>query len=136
MTSVAELAALPATDEQIKRARQAAEKSPAFQAQLDVLLASDPTRGQITDFLGAANAQVDTDRIMAKLDAICRTVGIDQPTGSDRLMAMQIALLQEQNATLTRVINQMRANPDGADNSGSLTEMMGAAMLGAIAFRI
>lgn len=73
------------------------------------------------------------------MQLICRVAGIEEPTGVDRLMAMQIGLQQEQNAILqsgmTRTLNQMRSDAGAVDSSGAFTALVGGLMLGAVLTR-
>lgn len=139
MPTPAELALLPATSAHIERARQIVLESPSLQERLNALLQSNPTRGQIVDFMQSVHAQTDRDKFERRINAICKTAGIEQPSSSDRLMAMQIGLLQEQNALLQstagRVLNQMRSDAEKENHEGSFSELMGAAMLRVILAR-
>lgn len=140
MTNPTELAAMPATQGHIARAKEAVRANPAKQGALDALLASNPTRGQMVDFLESLHTETAAEQLDRRIDAICKAAGIEAPTGADRLMAMQVGLLQDQNMILqnglTRSLNQMRSDAKSREaNSDDFTALMGAAMLGAILLR-
>lgn len=139
MTNPAELAALPATEGHIERAREAVRAYPAKQQYLDALLASNPTRGQMVEFTESVYAEGAARQLDHRIDAICKAAGIEEPTGADRLMAMQIGLLQDQNmilqAGMTRSLNQMRADAKADESSGTFTALVGGMMLGAVLTR-
>lgn len=133
MMNPSELAALPATQGHIERAKQAVKAYPARQKDLDALLAADPTRGQMVEFMGSVGAEAAADQLNQRIAAICKAVGIDEPTGADRLMAVQIGLLQDQNALLART----KAGKDqkASDTSGIFTGLVSGLMLGAVLTR-
>lgn len=135
MTSPAELAALPATPGHIERAKEAVRAHPGKQKYLDGLLASNPTRGQMVEFTESLHAEVAKAQLEQRINAICEAAGIDNPTGAERLMAMQIGLLQDQNVILTRICNQARADDAAGESGGSFSALVGGVMLGAILTR-
>ena len=130
-----QLAAKPAGDDQITRAREIIGTTASLNASLDTFLASNPTRGHMTDFLATLRVTVAEDQLKQKIELICRVAGIEEPTAEHRLMAMQIGLQQEQNAILqngmTRTLNQMRSNSNSGDSSGAFTALVGGLLLGA-----
>jgi hypothetical protein len=138
MTTPQELAARPAGDDQVERAREIVEAYPNLQESLTSFVASRPTRGQMTDFLASLRAAVAGEQLKAKVETICRTAGIEQPSGAERLMAMQIGLLQEQNSILasgmTRALNQMRADAKTSGDDG-FTALLGGLLLGTVLTR-
>lgn len=130
-----QIAAKPAGDDQITRAQEIASGSPVLQERLTTFLASEPTRGEMADFLSSLRSTAAEEVLKERIEAICRVAGIEQPSSSDRLMAMQIGLIQEQNTILQngmiRTLNQMRADAK-ADKSDSLfTALLGGALIGA-----
>jgi hypothetical protein len=139
MTNPTELAALPATDGHIDRAREAVLVYPAKQSDLETLLASNPTRGQMVDFIGSVRAEATAKQLDQRIDSICKAARIEDPTGAERLMAMQIGLLQDQNTILqsgiTRSLNQMRADAEAGESSGTFTALIGGLMVGAVLAR-
>jgi len=74
-----------------------------------------------------------------RIGAICKAAGIDAPNNAERLMALQIGLLHDQNAILQ---NAMKGAPDqvrgqtGADAAcGDFTALVGAVLSGKVAVR-
>lgn len=139
MTTPAELAALPATEGHIERAKEAVRDFPAQQKYLEAMLASNPTRGQMVDFTASVRADAASHQLDQRVKAICKAAGIEDPSGADRLMAMQIGLLQDQNTILqsgmTRTLNQMRADAKADESSGTFTALGGGLMIGAVLTR-
>jgi len=68
--------------EQYSRARELCGDSEALHAELDALIKTMPTRGQVLDFL-------------------------ESPSPQDRLMAMQIGMLHEQNEILQQISHRV-----------------------------
>lgn len=136
MSTISELSAKPAGEDQIARGREIIGNSPDLKAQLDAFLASGPTRGQMLDFLSLMRSAASEEQLRQKIESICRVVGIERPSNTDRLMAMQIGLMQEQNAILqsglTRTLNQMRADAKESDSGSAFTALIGGVMLGVI----
>lgn len=91
------LAAQSAGMEQIDRARELCGRSPELHAKLDGFLESGPTRGQMVDFMNDLKEHGLKEVMEANILRICKSVGIEEPTGTDKLLALQIGLLQEQN---------------------------------------
>ncbi|WP_199028856.1 hypothetical protein [Ralstonia sp. ASV6] len=98
-----ELAAKPAGDDQIKRAREICGESEVLHAKLDAFLNENPTRGSMVEFMSELKEGGLKAEMEANILRICASVGIDQPTGTDRLLALQIGLLQEQNEALANL---------------------------------
>lgn len=140
MTSnVQELAAKPAGEDQMARAQEIVSTSTDLQDRLSSFLASNPTRGEMNDFLASLQTMAAEEQVAIKISTICRAAGIEQPTAAERLMAMQIGLMQEQNSILesglTRTLNQMRSDAKAIDSSGAFTSLLGGLMLGAVLTR-
>jgi hypothetical protein len=139
MTDLKELAALPATDGHIARAREAARAYPNIRPYFEALLASNPTRGQMVEFMESVRVGAEpvfaAQQLNLRIDAICKAAGIDAPTGTERLMAMQIGLLQDQNTILQNAVirssNQAPAEDKASTSSGSFTALLGGMLLGA-----
>lgn len=125
-----EIAMLPATEGHIERAREAVRSIPSKQSYLDALLASNPTRGQMLDFLESVRIEAEAAEVEQRINRICKAAGVTEPTGTERLMAMQIGLLQEQNAILTRSLNQMKGAKED-DTSGLFTAFLGGTLIAA-----
>lgn len=68
----------------------------------------------MVDFMEEMKIQFSKDQLREKAAALCRVAGIENPSGADLLMAMQVGLAQEQNMILQnsmdRTLQQMRAN--------------------------
>lgn len=94
------LADQPAGMEQINRARELCGLLPELHAKLDEFLDRKPTRGQMVDFMGDMKAHGLKEAMEVNILRICKSVGIEDPTGTDKLLALQIGLLQEQNEAL------------------------------------
>lgn len=130
MNTPAELAALPATEGHIERAREAVRGCPSKQPFLDALLASNPTRGQMVEFLESLRIEIEAADVKKRIMRICEAAGINEPTSTERLMAVQIGLLQEQNAILTRSLNQMKGAKEDTP-SGLFTAFLGGTLIAA-----
>jgi hypothetical protein len=93
----------------------------------------------MVEFIESLHTEAAAAEIDRRIYAICKAAGIESPTGTDRLMAMQIGLLQDQNSILqsgmTRTLNQMRADAKADDSSGIFTSLVGGLMLGAVLTR-
>ncbi len=143
MMHLEQLAARPAGADQIARAHEIIGDSPQLQQRFATFMATEPTRGQMLEFLETVRDEAQKVNLRERIDAICQAAGIEQPSGADRLMAMQIGLLQEQNVILrdglTRMLNQMRADAQAdakADvANAALTTILGGVMLGAVLTR-
>lgn len=137
--NVQELAAKPAGEDQVARAQEIVGTSAALRDRLNSFLATNPTRGAMNDFLASLRTLSAEEQIAMKISSICRVAGIDEPTGAERLIAMQIGLMQEQNSILesglTRTLNQMRSDANTTNSSGAFTSLLGGVMLGAVLTR-
>lgn len=130
MNTPAELAAMPATEGHIERAREAVSAHPGKQPYLNALLASNPTRGQMVEFLESLRIEIEAADVDKRILQICKAAGIIEPTSTERLMAVQIGLLQEQNMILTRSFNQMKGAKED-DSGGLFTAFLGGALIAA-----
>jgi hypothetical protein len=137
MNTPPEIALLPATEGHVERAKEAVRALPAKQGYLEALLASNPTRGQLVEFTASVRAEAAAELVKQRITTICQAAGIAEPTAADRLQAMQVGLLQEQNAILqqglTRTLNQMRSDSKArAENSNDLfTAALGGMLVAA-----
>jgi len=93
--------------EQYSRARELCGDSEALHAELDALIKTMPTRGQVLDFLEGLNKRKQQQAMEAELLRICQVVGIESPSPQDRLMAMQIGMLHEQNEILQQISHRV-----------------------------
>lgn len=132
-----ELARKPAGEEQIARAREIVGNSRVLSQRLDAFLGENPTRGQMLEFLETLHLEAETVKVRERLDLIFHIAGIEHPTGSDRLMAMQVGLLQEQNTLMKRSLNQMRADAKskGESDDALFTTIIGSVILGSVVGR-
>lgn len=104
---------LPPDMDQLNHARELCGRSDALHAKLDALLDTKPTRGQVEAFMTYLNTTGLKEELEANILRICESVGIASPTGSEKLLALQIGLLQEQNAalvSLAKKTDQVAAN--------------------------
>ncbi|WP_207002604.1 hypothetical protein [Trinickia mobilis] len=126
-----ELGSRPAGPEQITRAREICGKSEALNAKLDQFLGTKPTRGQMVEFMNTLKTAGRQEEMEASILRICRSVGIEEPTGTDKLLALQIGLLQEQNDLLARSAG--RPVQVAEQGSGSFfTPFVAGALLGTV----
>lgn len=132
---------MPPTQDQVARAREILTGASAdLQDQFASFLQTNPTRGQMNEYIGKLRASVGEEQLKLKIETICRVAGIERPTGADRLMAMQIGLLQEQNAILqegqTRALNQMRSDAQAAAKADSQRNQFSAILGGVLAYGV
>lgn len=107
------LAGQPVGMDQINRARDLCGQSTALNGELDAFLGSRPNRGQMLDFIETLKLGGLQRAMEANIARICESVGINEPTGTDKLLALQIGLLQEQNQAIARLAyrtNQVAEN--------------------------
>lgn len=100
------LADQPAGNDQVTRARELCGTSGTLNAKLEEFLETGPTRGQFIDFLEQLKSATQQEKLDADIAHICALVGIENPTGTDKLLALQIGLLQEQNAAIGLLANR------------------------------
>jgi len=110
---------------------EAVRTHPGMRKHLDALLASNPTRGQMVEFTESLHAEAAKAQLEQRINAICKAAGIENPTGAERLMALQVGLLQDQNVILNRATNQSREGAKGDDSGSTFTTLVGGLMLGA-----
>lgn len=84
----------------------------------------------------ASVAQSDgADPLGRRIDAICAAAGIHAPSGAERLMAMQVGLLHDQNAILQTLVKE-QAGQQGTDAaSGDFTALVRAVLAGTVTVR-
>lgn len=131
--SLQELASKPAGPDQIARARELCDKSLALTARLSAFMRTNPTRGQMLDFLEELNKSAKQTAYEEGIKRICEAVGILEPSPQDRLMAMQVGMLREQNELLHHVATGVGAIPK--DKPLSFTGAVGAAIVGTLLTR-
>lgn len=69
MTNPTELAKLPATEGHIERAKEAVRAHTARQDDLNILLASNPTRGQVVEFTESVYAEAAAKQLDLSINA-------------------------------------------------------------------
>lgn len=92
--------------DQISRARELCGESADMNAHLDAFLGTQPSRSAMIAFMDELKTTGMKKEMQAKIARICESVGIDSPTGTDRLLALQIGLLREQNEALALLANR------------------------------
>lgn len=87
---------------------------------------------------GEASPPEASELLGRRIDAICKAAGIHAPGNAERLMAMQIGLLHDQNMILQGATRDAagQARQAGADGAcGEFTALVGAALSGKMAPR-
>ncbi|HDR9474405.1 hypothetical protein [Burkholderia multivorans] len=128
-----QLANGPAGNEQFTRARELCGDSKELHAELDALIQTTPTRGQVLDFLETLNKRKQQQAVDAEILRICQAVGIESPSPQDRLIAMQIGMLREQNVLLQRIAG--RVGEIAKTKPLTFTDALGAVAFGNILTR-
>jgi hypothetical protein len=128
-----QLANAIAGHEQFTRARELCWDSNELHAELDALVKTTPTRGQMLDFLETLNKKKQQQALEVELLRICHAVGIESPSPQDRLMAMQIGMLQEQNDLLLHIA--ARVGAIAKTKPLTFTGALGAVILGDVLTR-
>lgn len=118
------------TVDQMTRARELCGRSVALHSKLDAFLRGRPTRDQMQEFLEYLSGPGQLEGIELDIRRICKAAGVDEPTGSDRLMAMQIGLLQEQNELLTTLAK--RAGIQSHQKQPIFTPVVAGILLGTL----
>jgi len=119
-----------ATVDQLTQARSICGNNPFLLTELDDFLNTQPSRKQMSEFI---EKMLDPARHQERFDRgimrVCKLVGIDEPTAGEKLLALQIGLLQEQNATLSVIANKLDASKSQSAQSQSVFTPMLAGML-------
>lgn len=115
--------------DQINRAREICGRSAALNTKLDAFLIGKPNRGQMVEFMTDLKTTGLQQAMEANIARICKSVGIEEPTGSDKLLALQIGLLQEQNAALALLTNRTGQVVDQTKQQPSIFGPVLAALL-------
>lgn len=130
---VKELANRRAGVDQMTRARELCGRSRELNAKLDAFLGTGPTRGQMIDFM----EELKTVGLKAEMEAnvlrICNSVGIEEPTRTEKLLAIQIGLLQEQNEALRRLAS---SNGRVAEQTKQQPAIFGPILMGMLLGRV
>lgn len=102
-----QLANGPAGHDQFTRARELCGDSKELHAELDALIQTMPTRGQVLDLLETLNKTKQQQTLDAEILRICQAVGIESPSPQDRLIAMQVGMIHEQNDLLQHIAGRV-----------------------------
>ncbi|WP_175762191.1 hypothetical protein [Burkholderia anthina] len=131
--TIERLSANPVGVDQIDRAREICGHSPERAAKLDAFLSTQPNRGQMLDFIEDLKQEGLKEAMEANIQRICQSAGIEAPTGVERLLAMQIGLLQEQNEALNVLAGlTSRVAANTKDKPAFFGPFLGAVLLGKI----
>lgn len=133
MPTPQELAVKPAGDDQIKTARQLSEGCPELEAEVDAFMAKNPNRGEMIDFLGELRKQSESRRLELMVLRVCRSLGIEHPTSTEKLLALQTLAISEQTAKLGLGLKNVRnsvENTKAEHSDDSFTPFLGGTLLG------
>lgn len=105
MSSLEELAAQPAGQDQIDRAKAYCSVDSALENQLAAFIETKPTRGQMVQFLEQLGFQFQRAANRKNALAVCESLGIENPTNSELLLAhktnvLSTALVKNQRQTM------------------------------------
>ncbi|TAL80717.1 MAG: hypothetical protein EPN77_19455 [Candidimonas sp.] len=128
------LAAQPAGQDQLARAKVLCGTSKVWNAKLSEFLATKPTRGEMVNFLENLGSEQASEQLNEKINRICGALGIEAPTGVEKLLALQIALQQDQSAALQAISNRAGA-PEKASAGTGIASLATAVLLGTILSR-
>ncbi|GAB6849154.1 hypothetical protein [Paraburkholderia kururiensis] len=121
-----------ATVDQMTQARAQCGSNPFLLAELEEFLSRQPSRAQMYDFIeDLRNPNRQKERFEANISRLCKLVGIEEPTPGEKLLALQIGLQQEQNATLALIASRLGSQKNGAD-SGQSPSVFGPLLTGAL----
>ena len=135
----AELALKPAGEDQINRARELCDGNEMLEQRLQALLDTKPNRGQMVNFLEELRKITSSIKLDVTVAGICQSLGIENPTSTEKLLALQIGMLQEQTSSiqmaLRRLSNQANSSLEESKSNGVITALVGAAVFGAVVTR-
>ena len=101
------------------------------------LKASQPSRRDVHAFI--ENAKGSAPRSLDEQVAlVCRTLGVDQPTGIEKLLALQALLMQEHASSMRKLLNEVTSRSDGkapSGQDGSTTALLGGLLLAAVTLK-
>lgn len=125
-----------ATVDQMAQARAFCGNNPLLLAELEDFLNSKPSRQQMYHFIeNMRDPNRQKERFDKSILRVCKLVGIDEPTAGEKLLALQVGLLQEQNAALSVIANRLGAqnthSKSGQDQS-VFTPLLTGILLGAV----
>jgi hypothetical protein len=132
----AELALKPAGEDQVNRARELCSGNETLENRLLTFLEHQPNRGQMVNFMEELRQAAASIKLDLTVAGICQSLGIENPTSTEKLLALQIGLLQEQTSALQlafrRLSNQANATLEENKSNGVITTLVGAAIFGAV----
>lgn len=133
---LAALAAQPADEPLLNRARELCANRLDLADEFHALAASAPTRASVHAFIERAKATLPVT-LIGRVDQVCKALKIEAPTGQERLLALQVLLMSEQALAAQRLSDELRAatssahaQPTGTSTSNYL---LAGLVLGAVA---
>lgn len=123
-----QLANNPAGQDQITRARELCGHSDKLTSALEALLLTSPSRGQMLDFLEGVRKSNEQQKADAEVLRICQSFGIVEPSPQDRLAAIQVLMIQEQNEMLQHIA--ARVGVIAKEKPLTFSGALGAVLLG------
>lgn len=136
MKDLTALAAQPADDDLLKRAREVCANRLDLTDELHALVTSAPTRASVHAFIERAKATLPAS-LVDRVDLVCKALRIEAPTGQERLLALQVLLMSEQAIAVQRLSDELKdstssaqAQPAGTPTSNYL---LAGLVLGAVA---
>lgn len=103
------LAAQPADEALLSRARELCASRVDLADELGALVASGPTRAAVHAFIERAKATLPAS-LVDRVDLVCKALKIEAPTGQERLLALQVLLMNEQALTVQRLSDELAAS--------------------------
>lgn len=102
MLSPNELSALPAGQDQIDRANAYCDGDPELLGRVAKFVSQGVTRGQMVTFLEELRPANEALRRKRKALGLCRSLGIENPTNTELLLADRNSILEEELSELRR----------------------------------
>lgn len=135
MKDLAALAAQPADEDLLKRARELCACRVDLADELAALVASRPTRASVHAFIEQAKATLPAT-LVDRAGLVCKALKIEAPTGQERLLALQVLLMNEQALMVQRLSDDLAKLQGGnqASASGTPTSsyLLAGLLLGAV----
>lgn len=130
---IAELAAKPAGEDQIARARELCTSYPDLLEQFEAFIKTRPTRGQMVSYLENLKEGGSSKALESVAVSICHGLGISDPSPSERLLAIQVGLLQEQSRALNELLKKTSPQSNaGKASSGGVTGLLAGVIIGSL----
>lgn len=136
MKDLTVLAAQPADESLLKRAREVCASRLDMADELTALLASDPTRASVHAFIERAKSTLPAS-LIERVDMVCNALKIVEPTGQERLLALQVLLMNDQAHAAQKLIDALSASekPPVAQGSSTTSYLLTGLVLGAMAVK-